>query len=138
VALTELSDIKVLLVEDEPLVAMGIADQLREAGAAVVGPCTTATEAFNVLHANEVDVAVVDFVLSDNNSEGLQVALETKGVPFVVLTGYPRVLVRRNDSQHIISKPVSPELLCSAVKCLARIQFAKPAPGNSLFRVAGR
>jgi two-component SAPR family response regulator len=121
VALAELSDIKVLLVDDEPLVAMGIAGQLSAAGATVVGPCTTATEALDLLHANEVDVAVVDFVLSDSNSEDLQGALETKGVPFVVLTGYPRVLVRRNSRQHVLSKPVSSELLLSAVKRLAHI-----------------
>ena len=115
-----LSDIKVLLVEDEPLVAMGVADQLSRAGATIVGPCTTATRAIDVLHANEVDVAVVDFVLGDNNSERLQVALEAKGVPFVVLTGYPRVLVRRDKRQQVLSKPVSSELLFSAVKGLAR------------------
>ncbi len=33
----ELSNIKVLVVEDEPLIAMGLADQLREAGARVLG-----------------------------------------------------------------------------------------------------
>ena len=35
--MTRLADIKVLLVEDEPLVAMGIADQLIAAGAVIVG-----------------------------------------------------------------------------------------------------
>ena len=35
--MTTLADIKVLLVEDEPLVAMGIADQLIAAGAVIVG-----------------------------------------------------------------------------------------------------
>jgi CheY-like chemotaxis protein len=115
----ELSDIKVLLVEDEPLVAMGVADQLRGAGAIVLGPCATAGQAIDVLQANDVDVAVIDFVLADENSEGLQAALETKGIPFIVLTGYPRILVRRNDRQRVLSKPVSPEVLFSAVKGLA-------------------
>lgn len=116
----ELSDIKVLLVEDEPLVAMGVADQLRDAGAVVVGPCATAGQAIEFLHANDVDVAVIDFVLADENSEGLQAALETKGTPFLVLTGYPRILVRRNDRQRVLSKPISPEILFSTIKQLAR------------------
>jgi CheY-like chemotaxis protein len=116
----ELSDIKVLLVEDEPLVAMGVADQLRDAGAIVLGPCATAGQAIEFLQANDVDVAVIDFVLADENSEGLQAALETKGIPFLVLTGYPRILVRRNDRQRVLSKPISPEILFSAVKQLAR------------------
>ena len=68
---TELSDIRVLLVEDEPLVAKEVADQLSEAGAIIVGPCATARRAMDLLHANEVDVAIIDFVLADNNSETL-------------------------------------------------------------------
>lgn len=43
----QLTDIKVLLVEDEPVVAMGIADQLNAAGAIVVGPCATARGAID-------------------------------------------------------------------------------------------
>jgi DNA-binding response OmpR family regulator len=116
----ELSNIRVLVVEDEPLIAMGLADQLREAGARVLGPCATASQAIDVFQANNVDVAVIDFVLADQNSEGLQTALENKGIPFVVLTGYPRVLVRRNERQRVLSKPVRPDDLCSVVKELAR------------------
>ena len=116
----QLADIRVLLVEDEPLVAMGIADQLSEAGAVIIGPCATARRAIDVLHANEVDVAVIDFVLADNNSETVQLALENKGVPFVVLTAYPPVLVRRSGDQQILSKPVAADLLCSTVKSLLR------------------
>ena len=116
----KLSDIKVLLVEDEPLIAMSVADQLRGAGAIVLGPCATTQQAIDVLQANNVDVAVIDFVLADQNSEGLQTALENKGIPFVVLTGYPRVLVRRNEHQRVLSKPVRPDDLCSVIKELAR------------------
>jgi two-component SAPR family response regulator len=118
---TELSDIRVLLVEDEPLVAMEAADQLSKAGAIIVRPCATARRAMDLLHANEVDVAIIDFVLADKNSETLQSALDRKGIPFVVLTGYPRVLVRRNNGQQVLSKPVTPKLLLSAVKNLSRI-----------------
>jgi two-component SAPR family response regulator len=116
----QLTDIRVLLVEDEPLVAMGIADQLSAAGATIVGRCATAHDAIDILEDNAVDVAIIDFVLADNNSEVLQVALETKGVPFVVVTAYPRVLVRRNERQQILTKPVTADLLCSTVKGLSR------------------
>jgi hypothetical protein len=44
----------------------------------------------------------------------LQTALERRDIPFVLLTGYPRVLVRRHDHQNVLSKPVSPDLLCEA------------------------
>ena len=116
--MTTLAGIKVLLVEDEPLVAMGIADHLAEAGAVVVGPCPTTKRAIDTLQSSDVDVAVVDFVLADTNSGPIQGALERKGVPFVVLTAYPPVMVCRNQSQHILSKPVAADLLCSTVRAL--------------------
>ena len=115
----ELDDIKVLLVEDEPLVAVGVAKQLAEAGATVVGPCSTTGRAIAALDEHDIDVAIVDYVLADENSEGLQAALEEKGIPFVVVTGYPRVLVRRDERQRVLSKPVSAEVLASTVRSLS-------------------
>jgi len=75
------------------------------------GALCDSRQAIEFLHANDVDVAVIDFVLADANREGLQVALETKGIPFLVFTGYPRILVRRNDRQRVLCKPISPEIL---------------------------
>ena len=95
--MTTLTGIRVLLVEDEPIVAMGIADQLVEAGAIIVGPFRTVRTAIKALQAIQIDVAVVDFVLADGESEPVQDALEQKGVPFVVLTAYP--------PRHSASKP---------------------------------
>jgi DNA-binding NarL/FixJ family response regulator len=118
--MTILADIRVLLVEDEPLVAMGIADQLTAAGAVIVGPCPTAKRAIDALQSTDVDVAVIDFVLADSNSQPVQDELESRGVPFVVLTAYPPVLVRRHEKQQILSKPVATDLLCSTVEALHR------------------
>ena len=116
---TDLTDITVLVAEDEPLVAVGVASQLTEAGAKVVGPCSTTGRAIAALNENDIDVAIIDFVLADANTAGLQDALEDKGIPFVVVTGYPRVLVRRDQRQHVLSKPVSPEALATTVRSLA-------------------
>jgi DNA-binding response OmpR family regulator len=110
----------VLLVEDEPLAAMSIVDELTKAGAVVVGPCCTTGRAVAELGKNDIDVAIVDYVLADSNSEQLQAVLEERRVPFVVVTGFPRVLVRRDLRQRVLSKPISPETLTSTVKSLAR------------------
>jgi DNA-binding response OmpR family regulator len=115
-----LENVRVLLVEDEPLLAAGVADQLSEAGALVVGPCSTTGRAMAALDEHDIDVAIVDYVLADDNSEGLQDVLERKGIPFVVVTGYPRVLVRRDTRQRVLSKPISPEVLASTLRSLAR------------------
>jgi hypothetical protein len=73
-----------------------------------------------MVESEPVDVALLDYALADQNSEKLQAALETKHIPFVVLTGYPRVLVRRDQSQNVLSKPVSPSLLRMSVRAAAR------------------
>jgi two-component SAPR family response regulator len=106
---------RVLVVEDEPLVAIDYCNQLCGEGAEVVGPFNRAGQALAFLDTSRVDVAVVDFALADRNSEALQGALESRGIPYIVVTGYPRVLVRRDESQNVLAKPVSPEKLCTAV-----------------------
>jgi len=118
---TELANITVLVAEDEPLVAVGVVNQLTEAGATVVGPCSTSDRAIAALSENDIDVAIIDFVLADDNTQGLQAALEDKGIPFIVVTGYPRVLVRRDQHQPVLSKPVSTEALTSTVRALSGV-----------------
>jgi CheY-like chemotaxis protein len=115
----ELADLKVLIVEDEAIIAMGVADQLKKAGATVVEPCSTVGQAIAALEESEIDVAIVDYVLADDTSGSLQAALEEKGVPFLVVTGYPRVLVRRSERQRVLSKPVPPEVLASTLRSLS-------------------
>jgi CheY-like chemotaxis protein len=111
-----LSGKRVLVVEDEPLIAMDYARQLAEAGARVVGSCATVWEALDVVNdsdeAHSIDAAVVDFVLKDRNSEPLQIALKQRRIPFVVVSAYPRPLVRTAVAAHILHKPVSAEALC--------------------------
>ena len=111
---------KVLVVEDEPLEALDYCDRLAEAGAEIVGPVGSASEAMDVVEREPVDVALLDYALADKTSEELQGVLETRHIPFVVLTGYPRVLVRRDDHQLVLSKPISPHLLCKTIKAAGR------------------
>jgi DNA-binding response OmpR family regulator len=115
-----LADKRVLVVEDEPLVAMEYASHLAEAGAHVVRRCATVREAIAYLKQSDrrhpVDAAVVDFVLADRNSELLQKVLKRRHIPFVVVSAYPRSLVRTEASDHILQKPVSAEVLCNGLR----------------------
>ena len=118
--LMELRGCKVMVVEDEPLEALDYCDRLTEAGAEIVGPFGSVSEALDVVDTQPVDVALLDYALADRNSEELQAALETRDIPFVVLTGYPRVLVRRDDHQVVLSKPISDDLLYMTIKAAAK------------------
>ncbi|MEO8420543.1 MAG: response regulator [Hyphomicrobium sp.] len=119
-SLTELQGCKVLVVEDEPLEALDYCDRLTEAGAEIIGPFRSVSEALDAVGKQDVDVALLDYALADQNSEELQAALETRDIPFVVLTGYPRVLVRRDDQQMVLSKPISDDLLYMTIKAAAK------------------
>jgi two-component SAPR family response regulator len=119
-SIAELQGCKVMVVEDEPLEALDYCDRLTEAGAEIVGPFGSVSEALDVVGKQDVDVALLDYALADQNSEELQTALETRDIPFIVLTGYPRVLVRRNDQQMVLSKPISDDLLYMTIKAATK------------------
>ena len=112
---------RVLIAEDELLVAMDHAAELVRAGAKIVAMCPTVTGAVDCLRERPVDVAVVDFVLADGNSEPLQTVLNQKHIPFVVVSAYPRALVRTDPGQEVLQKPVTGELLCGRVEAACKI-----------------
>jgi two-component SAPR family response regulator len=115
-----LAGLKVLVVEDEMLVAIDYCEHLANAGAEILGPFNSVREAVDCIEKQRCDVAVLDYALSDQTSDPLQTALERHKIPFVVITGYPRVLVRRDEGQEILSKPISPEALCETVLAACR------------------
>ena len=114
-ARTPLIGKRVLIVEDEPVIAIDHASALTEAGAEIVATCTTVHGAVAFLQERPIDVAVVDFVLADGNSEPVQSLLRQKHIPFVVVSSYPHMLVRSEPGQEVLSKPVTADLLCGRV-----------------------
>jgi DNA-binding response OmpR family regulator len=111
---------RVLVVEDEPLVAMEHCSVLSQAGAEIVGPCATVSRALDCIDRASVDVAVVDYLLADSNSEPLQAALEERHIPYVVVSSYPRALIRKHEGQDILRKPIAPRLLRGKVEAACR------------------
>jgi DNA-binding response OmpR family regulator len=109
---------RVLIAEDEPLIALEHVGILSSAGA--VGTCATVKKALECLDRASVDVAVVDYLLADRNSEPLQAALKEKHIPFVVVSSYPRALIRTEDSQKVLRKPVLPTDLRGSVAAAYR------------------
>jgi CheY-like chemotaxis protein len=86
-----LSGRRILVVDDEPLVAMLVEDLLGEAGAQVVGPAATLAAGLDLLREGAPDGAVLDVNLDGVLVYPLAEALWDAGVPFVVVTGYGRL-----------------------------------------------
>ncbi len=79
---------KVLIVEDEALIAMLFEDMLSDFGCDVVGPAMNVRQAMEVAQSAAIDVAVLDVNLNGESSFPVATLLETRGVPFVFSSGY--------------------------------------------------
>jgi two-component system, response regulator PdtaR len=113
-----LNGVKVLVAEDDPVIAMDYAAMLSAAGAEIVATSQTVADGVVHLQRQRVDAALVDFVLADGNSRTLQALLTEKRIPFVVISGYPSVLVRARKDQQVLHKPVTADNLCAAVRAI--------------------
>ena len=83
----------VLVVEDEPLVALEVTAALRAAGARVLTAGFLEIGLFTTENP-ELSAAVIDLQLSDGNGTAICRRLHHLGVPFVVYTGFPPMLIR--------------------------------------------
>jgi PAS domain S-box-containing protein len=81
---------RVLVVEDEALVAIEIEHALTEAGFEVVGPARSVSVALGLLNRCGCDAAVLDINLGGETSEAVAAELTARQTPFVTLSGYSR------------------------------------------------
>jgi CheY-like chemotaxis protein len=99
-----LSGRRVLVVEDETMVAWLLEDMLADLGCAIVGPAARVNQALAMLDA--VDAAVLDVNLNGQMSYPVADALAARGVPFVFSTGYNKVsLPNSYQSFPVLQKP---------------------------------
>jgi DNA-binding response OmpR family regulator len=99
---------RILLVEDEILIAMHIADALESLGFEVIGPHQTVARALSALENSQCcDAAILDAHLRDESAAPVATALAANGTPYVVATGYNRSqLPEILASAPILVKPV--------------------------------
>jgi PAS domain S-box-containing protein len=103
---------RVLLVEDEALVAIMIQECLAECGFQIVGPVCTASDAIAAAKDGQFDAAVLDINLGDGLVYPVAEILADRGVPFVFVTGYDADSIDRRFSQiPVLQKPIERELL---------------------------
>jgi DNA-binding response OmpR family regulator len=100
----------VLIVEDDFYLADDTQQILEAAGAKVLGPVSAAEQALSLLELQRPDYAVVDVNLGAGPSFGLASTLQTRGIPFVFLTGYdPDIIPAEFRGAPCLQKPVDPE-----------------------------
>jgi two-component sensor histidine kinase/DNA-binding response OmpR family regulator len=103
---------RVMIVEDEALVALVLADHLTEFGLSVVGPCASVAEATAAVEANDLDAAILDVNLGKELVYPVAELLAQRGVPFVFVTGYgPESIDGRFAHAAVLEKPVERDFL---------------------------
>ena len=114
----------VLVVKDEILVSMLVEDELRQAGATVLGPAPSVGDALRLVEAAAADggisAAVLDINLDGQRVEPVADRLAALGVPFLFATGYGEGCdTGGHGAAPILHKPFAPEKLIAAVEALA-------------------
>ncbi|PZW44915.1 response regulator receiver domain-containing protein [Humitalea rosea] len=113
---TLLAGRRVLVVEDEALVAMLVEDALLDAGAEVLGPVRSVPEALALMAKQVPDAAVLDVNLDGVPSTPIADALAAAGVPFIVATGYGiDGLPPGHAGVLVLAKPYDPVALTQAL-----------------------
>jgi DNA-binding response OmpR family regulator len=109
---------RILIVEDEFLIAMELDSILLEAGAEVVGPCGSTAEAHSLLGKVEgIRAAILDWRLGKDTSIPLTRHLKRHGVPFVFFTGQVDMspIHAEYPAAKIISKPFQRRAILAAL-----------------------
>jgi DNA-binding response OmpR family regulator len=103
---TSLAGLRVLVVEDEMLVAIFVETILQEAGCEVIGPISRLNHALKAARENQMDAALLDVDLGGEPVFPVADILSERGVPFVFVTGYGGGgLPTRFKDRPVLTKP---------------------------------
>jgi CheY-like chemotaxis protein len=106
-AMGALAGRRVLLVEDEPIIALDLAMILEGQGVAVLGPAMSVGEALALLNEPPVDAAVLDMLLGTEPSWPIIEVLTQRTIPFVVMSASDEP-VQAYTAAPYLAKPVDP------------------------------
>ncbi len=108
----------ILIVEDEPLIAMDLTQAFERAGARVIAT-RSLREALRVVESHGLSAAILDHALGDGDSSQLCARLKERDIPFVLYTGYSQIKRAGHDAP-IVPKPAQPSELVDTIAGLLR------------------
>lgn len=124
-----LDNCRVLIAEDEGLIALDLAHAVEAAKGEPVGPFATVKEGLGYLAQNDVHAAILDVRLADRDVSPLAVALLDRGkaVVFHTASDIPDEVASRYGPQPVCRKPMLPDRV---VRHLAGVIQGRPRQGN--------
>lgn len=97
---------RVLIVEDELIVALLVEDFVTEFGCSAVGPCGSVEKALDAVRTEKFDLAVLDVNLGGEKVYPVAEALTERHIPFLFLSGYGDEAVPADHCEwKVCSKP---------------------------------
>jgi DNA-binding response OmpR family regulator len=111
-----------MIVEDEALTGLVLAEALKDEGHRIIGPFASQHEALDTLDHSRPDVAILDLALQDGLCSGLAGELRRRNLPFVVLSGHRRERITSDVLRDVpwIEKPGRLVEITAALERLAQ------------------
>jgi CheY-like chemotaxis protein len=106
---------RILLVEDEFIVAAMAEDMLAELGATVIGPANTIAAGLALAEAEAIDVAVLDVNMDGERIDPVADVLSARSIPIVFATGYGDGALEGAREAQVLDKPYTQEQLADAL-----------------------
>jgi CheY-like chemotaxis protein len=127
----EFEGLRVLLVEDESLVALLMEDILAELGCRVLGPVARIAPAIASVEEDGFDLAVLDINLGGQPVFPVAKRLAERGIPFLFVTGYSRSEIARDfRDRPMLMKPFHHDELRAAIGAAVG-DMGRPRAGTS-------
>lgn len=121
---------EVLIIEDDPIIAMGMSAIVEEMGYRVVGTAARQGEAVEMARRFEPNLVLADIQLADggNGIASVQQILRGTNVPVIFVTGHPELLLtgERLEPAFVVTKPFQPQALKDAIS--QALSFQPPLP----------
>ena len=107
---------RILIIEDEFLIALDISGALEQAGLVALGPVGTVAEALSTIDAGGIDGALLDVHLSGEAVGSVADSLRARGIPFAFVTGGMREqLPDAHRGAPLVQKPFTDKDLLAAI-----------------------
>jgi CheY-like chemotaxis protein/DNA-directed RNA polymerase specialized sigma24 family protein len=121
---------RVLIIEDEPVIAMDIAGIVESLGHEVIGVAGRQAEAVELARKHRPGLVLADVQLQDGDSGivTVQEIMRSMDAPVIFVTGFPERLLTgdRVEPAFIVTKPFDPETLKVAI--VQALSFSTPQP----------
>jgi DNA-binding response OmpR family regulator len=118
---------RILLVEDEAMIAMLVEDMLDDLGFETVGPALHLESALMLAESERLDAAILDVNMGEGRSYSVAAVLNSRGIPYIFATGYGAEGIEAGHSPAAVLQ--KPYLECEIDATLrAVLSSAGPAP----------